>query len=39
MPERKDQSSVTYKMIAEALFDNYESIYDIDLATKEYRTY
>ncbi len=30
---------VTYEMLANALFDNYESIYDIDLTTSEYRTY
>ena len=33
------KSAVTYKMIAEALFENYESIYDINLETLEYKTY
>lgn len=33
------QSAVTYKMIAEALFENYESIYDINLETQHYKTY
>ncbi len=32
-------SAVTYKMIAEALFDNYESIYDIHVPSKKYLTY
>ena len=32
-------SAVTYKMIAEALFENYESIYDINLETHRYKTY
>ena len=35
----KVKSAVTYKMIAEALFENYESIYDINLETNEYKTY
>ena len=35
----KVKSAVTYKMIAEALFENYESIYDINLNTLEYKTY
>ena len=33
------KSAVTYRMIAEALFDNYESIYDIHVDTNEYKTY
>ena len=33
------KSAVTYKMIAEALFENYESIYDINLETLDYKTY
>ena len=33
------KSAVTYKMIAEALFENYESIYDIHMETHEYKTY
>ena len=33
------KGAVTYRMIAEALFDNYESIYDIDIKTNAYRTY
>lgn len=37
--EVKVKSAVTYKMIAEALFENYESIYDINLETLEYKTY
>ncbi len=35
----KVKSAVTYKMIAEAFFENYESIYDINLETLEYKTY
>lgn len=30
---------ISYKTIAEALFDNYESIYDVVLETGEYKTY
>lgn len=30
---------ITYKVIAEALFDNYESIYDVNLDTHKYKTY
>ncbi len=33
------KSAVTYRMIAEALFDNYESIYDIHRDTHAYKTY
>jgi len=33
------KSAVTYKMIAEALFENYESIYDINLETLEYNAF
>ena len=39
MTNKQEKGTVTYKMIAEALFENYESIYDIKLDTKEYRTY
>ena len=37
--EKTISSAVTYKMMAEALFENYESIYDINLETEEYKTY
>ncbi len=30
---------VTYEMLARALFENYESIYDIDLENNNYKTY
>ena len=33
------KSAVTYKMMAEALFENYESIYDINMKTNEFKTY
>lgn len=35
----KNDSFVTYEMIANAMFDNYESIYDIHLETSRYKTY
>lgn len=38
MREDRENSAV-YEMITDALFDNYESIYDINLDTHEYRTY
>ena len=33
------ESAVTYKMIAEALFESYESIYDINVRSHAYKTY
>lgn len=36
---RDEYKPITYKTIAEALFDNYESIYDINLDTHEFKTY
>ena len=39
MMEKAINSAVTYKMMAEALFESYESIYDINLETEEYKTY
>lgn len=37
--KEKFRSAVTYKMIAEALFENYESIYDVHVGTHAYKTY
>ena len=34
-----DNQAVSYRIIAEALFENYESIYDIRVETNEYKTY
>ena len=34
-----ENERISYKTIAEALFDNYESIYDVVLETGEYKTY
>lgn len=34
-----EDNTVTFEMIAKALFENYESIYDIDLKTCRYKTY
>jgi len=34
-----DKNAVIYRMLAEALFENYESIYDINAQTNAYKTY
>ncbi len=35
----KGKSFVSYEMIANALFENYESVYDINMETSAYKTY
>ncbi len=35
----KSKNTVTYKMLAETMFENYESIYDVNMETNEYKTY
>ena len=35
--KNKEERSVSYEQIAKELFENYESIYDIDLSTSAYR--
>ncbi|MBR2728620.1 MAG: hypothetical protein IKD92_01890 [Lachnospiraceae bacterium] len=34
-----EENAVTFEMIAKALFENYECIYDIDLNSYRYKTY